>query len=263
MIIKTYAELKSYFDMFRKQDIDLLIVLSRGGLGKTSTLKSMMKDDEYVYINTHSTPLRTYQMLYEKQDGCVVFDDIDSILKNSIFVSMLKALADTSEVKELHYNTTSKLLGEVPETFRTTSNVCILINEFSAKNPVLAPLLDRGMFVEFAPSKDEVMTRIKEVAKSQSIAQAEKCVYSFINENKDKINNLSIRTYIKALQLFRYEPAKWKERFMQMIGFSEKAIKYLKLRDMFKTDKERIEHFGWSRATYFRVKEEVEDEVRE
>ena len=260
MEVKTYDELQEYVEMFKTQNIDLLIIMSRGGLGKTTTLKNTLGKNDYVYINTHSTPLRTFQLLYEKRDCPVIFDDIEHILKNPTFVSLLKALSDTSQVKELHYSTTSKSIGSVPETFATASNVCILVNEFSIKNPILAPLVDRGHYIEFNPSKEEIIKKIEEVAKSQSIAKSEMCVLDFIKENGNKIDKLSIRTYVKALQLHTYDSSKWKERFMQEIGFDEKAIQYLKLKSKYKTDNERIAHFKWSRATYFRVKQETENE---
>ena len=157
MRIKTYKELEEYIKMFQKQNCDLLVIMSKAGLGKTTTLKKIMKNDEYIYVNTHSTPLKTYLTLYEKRDGPVVFDDISEILKNNIMVSMLKSLADTSPIKELHYNTTSKLIGNAPESFKTTSNVCILVNEFDIQNKSLAPLVDRGFYVEFLPNKDEIL----------------------------------------------------------------------------------------------------------
>lgn len=244
--------------MFKKGNCDLLIVMSKAGLGKTTELKKIMGKDDYTYVNTHSTPLKTYLMLYEERDCPVIFDDIDSLLRNYIMVSMLKALADTSPIKEVFYNTTSKLLGSAPESFRTTSKVCILLNEFDVHNNTLKPIIDRGFFIEFVPSKEEVLNKIKEISKSQSIAENEKCVYQFIKENYQKIENFSLRTYAKALQLFNDNPVNWKEKFMMMIGFDEKIIEYLKLKELYPTDNERVANYKWSRATYFRIKQEVE-----
>lgn len=260
MIIQTYKELREYFEMFKKQNSDLLIVMSKAGLGKTSLLKEVMGKDDYVYVNTHSTPLSTFLMLYEKRDVPVCFDDLDAIMHSPIMVSLLKSLADTTGIKELHYNSTTKLLGSAPESFKTTSNVAILVNEFNVKSPALAPIIDRGFFIEFCPSKEEIMKRIKQVSKSQSIAENEKCVYDFFEANYKKIDNLSLRTYVKALQLFRDNEANWKEKFMAVIGFDEKVIEYLKLKETYKTDNERITNFKWSRATYFRIKQEVEEQ---
>ena len=103
------------------------------------------------------------------------------------------------------------------------------------------------------------MKQIKIVEKCQSIPETELHVYQFLQENYQKINDLSLRTYMKALQLYRDNPDKWKERFMQMVGFDEKVIEYLKLKEMYKTDNERVEKYKWSRRTYFRVKSEVEE----
>ncbi len=54
-------------------------------------------------------------------------------------------------------------------------------------------------------------------------------------------------------------PDKWKERFMQMIGFDEKLIEYLKLKEKYKTDKEMIKKFSWGRSTFYRIKQEAEE----
>jgi len=244
--------------MFKKQNADLLIVMSKAGYGKTSLLKEVMGKDDYVYCNTHSTPLKTYLDLFQKRDCPVVFDDLDAIFSSSVMTSLLKSLADTSNIKELHYNSTSSLLGNAPESFKTTSNVCILVNEFNVNSPALKPLIDRGFFIEFCPSKEEILEKIKEIAKSQSIAKEEKCVLKFLEDNYQKIENLSLRVYVKALQLYRDNPEKWKEKFMQMIGFDEKVIEYLKLKDTYKNIEDMVKNYKWSRATFFRVKSEVE-----
>lgn len=258
MIITTYRELKEYLEMFKKQNADLIIIMSKAGYGKTSLLKEVMGKDDFVYINTHSTPLKTYLNLFEKRDCPVVFDDLDAIFSSAVMTSLLKSLADTSNVKELHYNTTSHLLGNAPESFKTTSNVCILVNEFNVNNPNLRPINDRGFFIEFCPSKEEILRKIKEIEKSQSLIQNEKCVLGFIEQNYQKIENLSLRTYIKALQLFRDNPKNWKEKFMKMIGFDDKVIEYLKVKGKYNTVEEMIKNYKWSKATFFRVKAEVE-----
>lgn len=258
MLIKTYKELKEYFEMFKNQNADILIVMSKAGYGKTSLLKEVMGKSDYVYINTHSTPLKTYLELYEKKDMPVVFDDLDCIFRSGIMTSLLKALADTSTVKELHYHSTSKILGEAPESFKTSSNVCLLVNEFNVDNPTLKPLIDRGFFIEFKPSKEEILNRIKVIAKSQSLTESEKCVLDFIEKNYLKIENLSLRTYVKALQLYRDNQENWRERFMQMVGFDEKIIEYIKVKEKYNRIEDMIKNFKWSRATFFRIKAEME-----
>ena len=87
--------------------------------------------------------------------------------------------------------------------------------------------------------------KIEEISQSQNIADNQKCVLDFIKDNYKKINDLSLRTYSKALQLFVDDPKRWKEKFMSMIGFDEKLIQYLTLK--------------WSRATFFRVRQELGD----
>ena len=259
MIINTYKELREYIEMFKKQNSDLLIIMSKAGYGKTRLLKEVMGNDDYVFINTHSTPLKTYLNLYEKRDCPVVMDDIDTMFSSAIMTSMLKSLADTSNIKELHYNTTSSLLGNAPKSFKTCSNVCILANEFNINNPSLKPIVDRGFFIEFCPSKEEIFNKIKDIEKSQNLNINEKCVLEFMESNYKTIENLSLRTYVKALQLYRDNPTNWKEKFMQVIGYDEKMIEYLKLKETYTNVEDMVKNFKWSRATFFRVKAEAEE----
>lgn len=261
MIIKTYKELEQFYKMFAQQTCDLLIVMSKGGLGKTSMLKKVMKNTEFVYINTHSTPLQTYKTLFDKQDCPVVMDDMDAVLKNNIFVSMLKALADTKPIKELHYSTTSKLIGNAPESFKTASNACLILNEFDVNNKALQPILDRGFYVEFLPGKKEIMKKIRQISKAHSTEDEQNEVLAFLEKNACKIDDFSLRTYQKALQLYRFDKSTWKPMFMKMIGFNEKVIKYLELKEKHQKDKDRIndKEWIWSRPTYFRIKQEVEN----
>lgn len=245
--------------MFKRGNCDLLVIMSRAGLGKTTELKRIMKGEDYSYISTHSTPLKTYLTLFDKKDNLVVFDDIDSILRNSIMVSMLKSLSDTSSIKEVFYNTTSKLMGNAPDSFKTTSKVCILLNQFDLHNDTLKPIVDRAIFIEFVPTKEEILKKIKEISEYQNIAENEKCVYNFIKEHYQKIEDLSLRTYTKAVQLFIDNKKNWKERFMDMVGFDEKLVEYLKLKERYKTAEEMVKNYKWSRATFFRVKAELEE----
>lgn len=251
MKVKTYKELEEYIKMFKKQNIDLLIIKSKAGLGKTFIIKEMMKKEDYVYICTHSTPLKTYINLYENLDFPVCFDDLNSLFTSPIMTSMLKCLAETIKEKELHYETTSKLAKGLPSSFKTKSNVCILLNQFDGNNPVLAPLVDRSFYLEFEPSKEEILNKIR---KFKSSPKSEKCVLDFIEKNYLKIKKFTLRTYVKALQLYRDNPKKWKKRFMNMVGFDEKLIQYLELKEKYKTDKEQIKHFDWGKTTYYRIK---------
>jgi phosphoribosylanthranilate isomerase len=113
--------------------------------------------------------------------------------------------------------------------------------------------------IEFVPSKEEILKKIEEISKCQNMSKNEKYVYAFIKENYQKIENLSLRTYIKAVQLFIDNKKEWKERFLSLIGFDEKVIEYLRLKEKYNTVEEMVKNYKWSRSTFFRIKQEVEE----
>lgn len=254
MKIRTYKKLKEYIGMFKNKNADLLIIKSRAGLGKTTLLKGIM-GKEFVYVSTHSTPLKTYINLYENRDKPVCFDDMSSLLTSGIMISMLKCLAETTKEKELFYETTSTLIGDTPSSFKTTSNACLLLNQFDEKNPILVPIIDRGFFIEFNPSKKEILKQIKKFASS---GKSEICVYEFVKKYHQIIKGFSLRTYVKALQLHKEYGNKWKEEFKRLVSFDEQIIEYLELKKKYKKERERKEHFSWKKTTYYKVKKEVE-----
>lgn len=253
MIIKTYLELEEFVEMFRRQNADLIIIKSRAGLGKTSLLKKKMGSRKnWVYANTHSTPLKTYLELHDKIDLPVVFDDIDSILSNPIMISLLKSLADTSQIKELHYHSTTKLLKDVPESFETKSNCCLLLNDFDTRNTTLLPLIDRAFFLDFRPSREEILEKMREINKERFKNNE---VFGFIEANYKVIreDDFTLRIFVKGVQLYQDNLQKWKERFMEMVEFDEKLILYIQLQEKYPTQNERLSHWKWSRGTYFNI----------
>ncbi|MFA6089930.1 MAG: hypothetical protein WC755_08795, partial [Candidatus Woesearchaeota archaeon] len=109
--IKTYKELYSYFDAFGKKELNLMIIVSRGGLGKTFIAEEALIEHAPLIFSGHVTPMSMFRELHnrneEEKDFITVFDDVDTLFLNKTNVAILKQVCDTREEKTIKYFTSS------------------------------------------------------------------------------------------------------------------------------------------------------------
>ena len=193
MIIKTYKLLGEFVQNMNKREINLLIIESRGGLGKSFSVSSVL--DNPLIFKGHATPLQVYMTLYKNPYRLVVFDDVDAYLNNKSAVAILKQMTDTQEVKTLYYSTSVKYDGQpVPPCFTTTCRVVLLCNQLKQKDSNLKAVLTRGFHIKFKPSPLEVFNQLKTFAKDTEIL-------NYLYEKLSFIKNFNFRVYELCLQL--------------------------------------------------------------
>ena len=96
MIIKTYRELAFFVNMFKNGNADLLIIESRGGLGKSRFVENVMSEEPYLRILSHITPMRFFILGYQYKSLPIIIDDVDGLLNNEETVSLLKMFCETT-----------------------------------------------------------------------------------------------------------------------------------------------------------------------
>ena len=243
--------------------IDLLIIESSAGLGKTQLVKGKLKQIEHLMVNSHTTPLANYKQLYEHKDKLVWFDDVYYLLLNKLNVALLKQLCETTDMKTLCYHTTSEAINEVPFEFTTASKVLITCNSIEGNNPHLKAVKDRGFHIKFTPTRQEVLSKIQEVASNYPLLsdKDKEEVLSIIESNSKNIKDLSLRSLIKGFQLYRYYNLKgenWKEDFLKELGLNEKLVKMNELLLKHNSDLDRLKEWNWSRQSYYNYKKLIE-----
>jgi len=197
--ITEYQKLKKFVTAFGKKKINLLFIISKAGLGKTSIVEEALTSLAPAMFNGHLTPLSLYKELYERNlyesDFIAVFDDTDSLMNNKSNIALLKALFDTKETKTVKYTSTTKLLEGMENEFNTQCKTIVLLNDIS-DNKNIAPLISRANTVNFNPSDKEILDYLKTFA-------ADKEIISFIETFVQFSNALNLRMYVKALELKR------------------------------------------------------------
>lgn len=186
------------------------IVCGPGGIGKTySVLENLVRDEQreghdYVIFKGHMSPMALYMSLYDNRDKTIVFDDCDSVMKNEISENLLKAALDTYERRIISWNSRAMqaLADEYDDTFEFTGRV-IFISNMSQDNMNQA-LVSRSMVLDLNMTRADICDHIVNLA-PRMVGEAdvrEDCL-EFIEEHKETIRDLNLRTLLKVAKIRR------------------------------------------------------------
>ncbi len=160
--IQSYDRFHRHIRAWLDGELDCLLVLGRPGTGKSHAYKEVLGNRPYHLFSARQSPLQVYCRLHDKPDQRVVLDDISSLLVDANFIDMLKNLCETDR-KVIRWGTTTAKLNGRRRSFVCTSPVLIVLNKMPEKNPHVRAVLDRCDAIEFAPTKAEVIARMRQV----------------------------------------------------------------------------------------------------
>lgn len=264
MIIRTYKELAFFIEMFKNRNADLLIIESRGGLGKSSLVESIMSGESYLRILSHITPMQMFILGYKFKDMPIIIDDVDGLLNNDETISLLKMFCETNPSKEIAWLTTHNLLSQlrIPLRYETKSKVCILTNDFKELTKKISALKDRGWYIQFEPSDSEILTKIKEIMEEvgKDISYEEKIEIFNLIKDYSKFCDFSLRTFVKGVQLCREcknKGVNWKEILLNDLKINPKLVLINTILQDYPEESNRInawEENGFSKRSYYDYK---------
>ena len=241
---ETIERLRERFDMLedmtratKKGDVRAMIVSGPPGVGKSHGVEKVLgKHDliatlgdrpaKYEVVKGAMSAIGLYCKLYKMadKDNVIVFDDCDSIFSDELSLNILKAALDSKKTRRICWNTDSfKLRNEgVPDAFEFKGSAIFITNiKFdnvkSAKmRDHLSALESRCHYIDLAIDTDrEKLLRIKQItndgmldeyALSEEVVQE---ILDFIDINKKKLRELSLRTVLKVADLAKAFPDKW------------------------------------------------------
>lgn len=207
-----------------------MIVSGPGGLGKSYTVEQAIKalpEERVVVIKGFVRPSGLFHTLYNyRHKGCVVvFDDADSIFSDETALNLLKAACDSSEKRRLMWLSARTLEvdgEELPSAFDFEGTVIFITNiDFDAhveKGSKLAPhfeaMISRSHYVDLGiKTRRDYIVRIKQVAPMMLRDMPEAMtndIVGFIEQNQDKMRELSLRMVKKLADLISVDPQNWK-----------------------------------------------------
>ncbi len=209
-----------------------LIVSGPAGLGKSFTVERAAEmAGDFAHVKGYIRPTGLYRTLYNnRRDGdLIVFDDIDVIFSDETSLNLLKAACDSSDVRKLSWLSNAVMEdddgNEIPSTFEFRgsvifiTNVCFesMINKGSKLSPHFEALISRSHYLDLGiKNRKDYMVRIKQVLRSgmldECLVESEKQeIVDFMEENIDKMRELSLRMVKKLGQLYLMDKSSWKD----------------------------------------------------
>jgi hypothetical protein len=167
-----------------------------------------------------------YSKLYHYSDkkNVLVFDDCDSILLDDLSLNILKAALDSGEKRTLSWNTDSRMLRSegIPDRFEYKGAAIFITNiKFDhVKSRNLKAHLDalesRCHYIDLQmDTPREKLLRIKQIVgegmlQKYEFEEADKEeIIQFVDANKDRLRELSLRMVIKLADLKVSFPKNW------------------------------------------------------
>ena len=218
-------------------DIRAMIVSGPPGVGKSYGVEQIIEKatlfDQIAgkklraeVVKGSATALGLYSMLYKYSDpNCVlVFDDCDSILLDDVALNLLKGALDSGKKRKISWLADSNLLRRegIPDSFNFAGSVIFISNiNFSKVKGKLKDHLDalqsRCHFIDLTidSTRDKIL-RIKQIINDGMLDEYEfdketvDELVAFIEVNQTKLREISLRTVLKAADLRKAFPAKWR-----------------------------------------------------
>ena len=225
----------------KKGDVRAMIVTGPPGVGKSFGVEKVLakhdvfadvaqdqKLKKYEVVKGAMSALGLYSKLFEYSDkkSILVFDDCDSVLLDDLSLNILKAALDSSKKRMIHWNTDSRLLRSegVPNSFEFKGGAIFITNikfdnvRSKKLRDHLEALESRCHYLDLTiDTEREKLLRIRQVVSEcgmlddYEFSDLEKEVLiDFIDDNKKKLRELSLRTVLKIADLKRSMPSNWR-----------------------------------------------------
>jgi len=244
-----------------------LILIGEGGIGKSvltlSSIKEVLKPEDWEYANGYSTPLSLYNFLYENRNKrVIILDDVEGIFNNKIALSILKsALWENEEKRICHYASTSDKLV-IPKRFIMNSKIILLCNEVPRENHLSTrAMISRTMLykVNFSfGQKIKICEAFIDEDKKLTLEQKDRIKFILLTNITEATKDFNFRTLRKLIAFVQYNQLKAEKLFVETTEIDEDKSAYLQVIKLTTEVKTQIVLFseltGKSRATFFRIK---------
>ncbi len=223
----------------KKGDVRAMIVSGPPGVGKSFGVEKVLGKHDLLADIAQDSKFKKYEIVkgamsaiglycklfqYSDKDNVIVFDDCDSVLLDDLSLNILKAALDSKKTRRIHWNTDSyKLRNEgVPDSFEFKGSAIFITNikfdnvKSKKLRDHLEALESRCHYIDLTiDTEREKMLRIKQITKDGMLAEyglseeVQDEIVDFIDINKKRLRELSLRTVLKVADLAKAFPGKW------------------------------------------------------
>ncbi len=219
-------------------DVRAMIVSGPPGVGKSFGVEQVLekadlfnkiadRKPKYEIVKGAMSAIGLYSKLFEfsERGNVVVFDDCDSVLLDDLSLNILKGALDSSKRRFISWNTDSRVLRSegVPNRFEFKGSAIFITNiKFEhVKSKKLRDHLDalesRCHYIDLQmDTTREKVLRIHQVVRDHGMLEHYDFepvtvdeILEFIDVNKERLRELSLRMVIKIADLRKGMPKNW------------------------------------------------------
>jgi hypothetical protein len=223
----------------KKGAVRAMIVSGPPGVGKSFGVEKVLgkhdvmaniagneKLKKYEVVKGAMSALGLYSKLYQYSDSknILVFDDCDSVLLDDLSLNILKAALDSGSKRMIHWNTDSHMLRRegIPDSFEFKGGAIFITNikfenvKSKKLKDHLEALESRCHYLDLTiDTEREKVLRIKQIVEDGMLDKydfepgAKEELLDFIDTNKKKLRELSLRMVLKLADLKAGFPDRW------------------------------------------------------
>jgi hypothetical protein len=223
----------------KQGNVRAMIVSGPPGVGKSYGVDRILDRDDlftkiageepkFEFVKGRMSPLGLYTKFWEHKDKghVVVFDDCDNVLHDEISLNILKGALDSGDKRTISWNTDARVLRseDIPKSFDFEGSAIFITNvkfehvKSKSLKDHLAALESRCHYIDLTMDTNrEKMLRIKQIVgdgmlnKYQFEDEVQQEIVAYIEENQDKLRELSLRMVLKISDLYKTMPSTWKK----------------------------------------------------
>ena len=223
----------------KRGDVRAMIVSGPPGVGKSYGVEKVLGKHDLLADIAGNNSLKKYEVVkgamsaiglycklfnYADKDCVLVFDDCDSVFSDELSLNILKAALDSKKSRRICWNTDSfKLRNEgVPDSFEFKGSAIFITNikfdnvKSKKMRDHLEALESRCHYIDLTiDTEREKMLRIKQIVGDGMLDEygfsidTHDEIVDYIDINKKRLRELSLRTVLKVADLAKAFPDRW------------------------------------------------------
>lgn len=236
------------------------LLYGQAGTGKSYCVMRAFRevDKPFVLMSGHITTLELYKFLYEHKNDNIIFDDVN-LLENINNLNMLKAcLNDNSRIVSYH-SSSNKL--KIPSSFLFEGTIILLINSKQGQNEDLKAVESRILNYEMKMDYNTIIKVMFEITKKdyKTLTFEERLsIVKWIKSNTSQATkDFSLRKLFQVFEIYLYNREEW-EKLARKVLIADEQVEFI-VQGM--RQKEWCEKTGKHRATYYRLKNQIENSI--
>lgn len=199
------------------------VISGSGGLGKTHSVRkaleesglsdissaiasgdeSINRNNSFVVIKGYSTAKGLFRNLFENNNGVIVLDDTDSVLKDPVAINILKAALDSYETRIISWNADMRD-DDLPRSFIFTGRVIFISN--LPESRIDQAIRSRSAVIDLSMTLQEVVDRMTVMVAEDDFlpefdADIKQDALAFIDRTKAKMSDVNLRTLITVCKV--------------------------------------------------------------